>query len=104
MALVKNQIVFLVLLLVSVAASVHGGPVYETTTATVTREFTTAYDCKWVTKCAHQPEKEATIFMACEKYLEPKYECVLKPNVDITRPPCLIGFVVNDKHKCVPIF
>lgn len=109
MALVKYRIVFLFIVLLAAAASapsVHGGRVYEITTATATREFSTAYDCKWVTKCAPQPppEEKASYLVPCEKYLEPKYECVLKPNVDITRPPCLIGYVVNDNNKCVAIF
>lgn len=39
----------------------------------------------------------------CEMLLEPKYECILKPGVDISEPPCLVGYVVNDSNKCVKI-
>lgn len=84
---------------------VHGGPVNATTTTTPvngTREFSTAYDCKWVMKCAHEQTGEP-FYNPCKQWQDPKYECRLKPNVDLSEPPCLLGYVLNEKNKCVNI-
>lgn len=78
-------------------AGVYSGPVTNGT-----REFSTAYDCQWVTKCAQEVTGDH-IYNPCTKYLDPKYECVLKPNVNLSEPPCLVGYVVNEKNKCMRI-
>lgn len=92
------------MLLCFYCAVVQGGPL------NATREVSSAYDCKWVQKCAttttttmenDKPVKDPK--EPCEMLLEPKYECILKPGVDISEPPCLVGYVVNDSNKCVKI-
>lgn len=109
MAVLKNPLlissgIIIAFLLFCLPYSIISVPVNSTLNAT--REFSTAYDCQWVTKCVQERDPELPVAMpfVCEKYLEPKYECVLKPTVDITKPPCLIGYVINEKNKCVPIF
>lgn len=77
---------------------VHGGPV----NGTITREFSSAFDCKWVMKCAHEMGKEQ-FYNPCTKWLDPKYECTLKPTVDLSEPPCLVGYVLNEHNKCISI-
>lgn len=88
---------FIVLLLVTPPSAV-AGPV----AANATRDFASAYDCQWVTKCL-DADQQTSSSVVCQRPLEPKYECVLRPGVDVSRPPCLVGYHVDEKNKCVRI-
>lgn len=87
----------LVLFVIFSCVSVDGGPVTNGT-----RDISSLYDCKWVTKCAAKPQAEL-FYTPCENWLDPKYECTLKPTVDLSKPPCIHGYVLNEKNKCINI-
>lgn len=97
MKLPSQPILLLVILSCCCVGVTFGVPVNN---GTVTREFTTAYDCQWVTKCAHEVTGDH-IYHPCKEYLAPKYECLLKPTVNLSDPPCLVGYVLNEKNKCM---